>query len=737
MFPEHISIISDRILSVHGISFIRWKQGSFMTIQLVLAVSTLLLLYLVPGYLLLRTCGLNRIWSLCLAPLPSIGILCMIGQVFATIGVSVDAIVMIMTSVIPLLCAFIAIGKKAITPNLPTIDWWVPLVYVGIGLGLTYSLFLGRLVRLEQIMQAFDTTHAVGLIRSFANAGRYSSLGVGYYLEDANIDPFPGSMFYPASWHMLCALTVRLTGVSVPLAINASQFVSVAIVYPLSVCALMAAIFNGDRNRLIAGSLACLAFVYFPWVFLIFGPIYPNMAAFAVLPGILSIFICMTMDDVEMRHRILLFVAFLLGGLGLATLHPNAVFTAAVFLGPYCAWRIWITSRAKYEGYLLPAAFVLGFVVLFFGIWYGCFKAPMFRAIVWESWWFFTKEWQELINILTLSYTFGHWYEFAAQIPLALALILGVACAFNKADQRWLIVSYGFACLILMVCTTREGEFKHFLSGFWYCDHLRIAGMCCICGTPLATLGLAWIYEQIVRLTRLYNGNQNTNVVKIAVFCSLLFMTLNFLPEFDMPGAYFDTVLNEGLNDDPDPREFERWTEERKRYEGRKYHSFHTTFGDYRTAFAFKTISDNPVTENERQFLFMVKNIVGNDDLIINNPMDGSFLAYGFNNLRVYYRSFVHYGWAETPESELIRTNLVNMSTNSDVRKAVDAIDAKYVLIMSESWSDLSYINLRGNYSPTRYQGISSITPDTPGFELVISQEVPYQNFYLYRILPE
>ena len=736
MPTQHVLVISARILNVYARPYSLETETS-MTTQLILAVGALLLLYFVPGYFLLRSFGLDRIWSVCLAPLPSIGILCIVGQLFATVGISVGALGMILASTVPFLCTYFAFGRKTTSPNLPVIDWWVPLIYVGLGLALGHSLFLGRLVRLEQIMQAFDTTQAVGLIRTFANAGRYSSLNVGYYLEDAAIDPFPGSMFYPASWHMLCALAVRMTGVSVPLAINASQYVSVAIAYPLSACALMAAVFKGDRNRLVAGALACLAFVYFPWVFLIFGPIFPNMAAFAVMPGIASIFICMTADDVELRHRLYLLVAFLIGGIGLATLHPNAIFTSAVFLGPYCAWRIWAVTRSKYEDYLRPAAAVLGFVVVFFGIWYVCFKAPMFRAIVWESWWFFTKEWQELVNIVTLSYAFGHWYEFAAQLPLALMVILGVACAFNKDEHRWLIVSYGFACFILLICTTREGEFKHFLSGFWYCDHLRIAGMCSICAVPLATLGLAWLYEQVVRLTRAYNGSRPTHPVKIAVFCSMLFLVFNFLPEFDMPGAYFDTVLNEGLNDDADPREFERWTEERKRYEGRKYHSVHTTFGDYRTAFAFKTISDNPITENERQFLVMVKNIVGTDDLIINNPMDGSFLAYGFNNLRVYYRSFVHYGWAEAPESELIRTNLVNISTNPDVRAAVDKIDAKYVLVLSESWSDLGYINLRGNYSPTRYQGISSITPDTPGFELVISQEVPYQKFALYRILPE
>ena len=150
-----------------------------------------------------------------------------------------------------------------------------------------------------------------------------------------------------------------------------------------------------------------------------------------------------------------------------------------------------------------------------------------------------------------------------------------------------------------------------------------------------------------------------------------------------------------------------------------------------------KTISENPVTEEERQFLLKVIDLTGSKDLVINNPMDGSFLAYGFDNIRAYYRSFAHNGWDESPESTLIRTNLVNMASDPDVRAAVNKIDAKYVLIISESWADDSYINLRGGFNPSLYQGITSITPETPGFELILNEEAPFQNFYLYRILPE
>ena len=709
-----------------------------MSVHMLLAILALTFLHVTPGYTLLRGLGFDRAWSLCLSPLPSVGMLCIMGQIYATLGVSANPLMMLVPPFVLALAAYKLVGEKASTPALPHIDMRILGLYLGLGIALAYGLYLGRLVYAEQVMQAYDVTQHIGLVRSFANAGRYSSLNVGFYLEDPAIDPFPGSMFYPASWHMMCALAMNLTGEGAPIAINASQYVLVAIVYPISVAGLIAILFEGDRRTMIAGALACHAFVYFPWTFLIFGPIYPNMAAFSTLPAIIATFICMGSDDLQKRYRIILLAIFVLSGIGLATLHPNAIFSAAVYLGPYCAWRIWQIVRSKKDGLVAPICAEVVFFAVFFGVWYACFKAPMFKAIVWESWWYFTNEWQELVNILTLSYTFGHWYEFAAQIPLACTLIIGVVCALHRPKHRWIIVPYAFACLIAMVCATREGEFKHFLSGFWYCDHIRIAGMCCICGVPLAAWGLEWLYEQMLRVVRRYNGRgKQTNIIKVAVICSALFVCLNYLPEFNLPGAYFDAVLNEGLNDDPPAEEFEQWTEARRRIAGRKFHSVHTTFGDYRTAFVLKTISENPVTEEERQFLLKVIDLTGSKDLVINNPMDGSFLAYGFDNIRAYYRSFAHNGWDESPESTLIRTNLVNMASDPDVRAAVNKIDAKYVLIISESWADDSYINLRGGFNPSLYQGITSITPETPGFELILNEEAPFQNFYLYRILPE
>ena len=107
-------------------------------------------------------------------------------------------------------------------------------------------------------------------------------------------------------------------------------------------------------------------------------------------------------------------------------------------------------------------------------------------------------------------------------------------------------------------------------------------------------------------------------------------------------------------------------------------------------------------------------------ELVINNPMDGSFLTYGTNGIRLYYRNFVGFGGAnETSESRIIRERLNEYATNPEVRAAVEAIDARYVLQLRDGGYDAGFINLRGDYNETQFIGITSITEDTPGFTCV------------------
>ena len=124
-----------------------------------------------------------------------------------------------------------------------------------------------------------------------------------------------------------------------------------------------------------------------------------------------------------------------------------------------------------------------------------------------------------------------------------------------------------------------------------------------------------------------------------------------------------------------------------------------------------------------------VVGLVGEDALVINQPNDGSFYAYGQNGLRTYYRKFNGYGNVpETHESNYLRDHLSAVSTDEHVRDILRELDAHYVLILARGTIASAFV--AGQYWPGAWMGIDSITDDTPGFEIVLQQG----DMRLYRI---
>lgn len=697
------------------------KAVAIMWLEFTAITLVLCSLLLVPGYFTARAFGVPRTWSVCLAPILSLSLLCVVGQIYAFAHIIATPLLMVAPIVIVPVIAYVFARKHARPIPLTPMAWLLPAAFVALGSALGIYLFLFQLPQPDSLFQAYDVTQHLSLIQSFSDAGRFSSLGVSAYLSPADqlINPAPNAGFYPAAWHVLCALAVSLTGASVPVVINASMFVFSCVVYPLSILAFLCAIFPNQKHVVRFGCVVAVAFVAFPWALLVFGPVYPNLAGFATTPVIMALFISVLNTKNTAAQRICLSILLLISLIGQALLHPNTLFTCAVILVPYCTYHLWLFCKSKglNNGRSLLASFA--FVVGCAAIWYLCFKLPFLQDTVNHVWPPFTGRWQEIVNILTQTYTMGFFYEIAAQIVLGVLVVIGIIRALHEPSLRWLTVSYLLVCLICLESTTQSGALKQLVAGFWYTDPMRLAAMAVITATPFAALGLSWVYETTLSLTEAYNNKQRkqTHAPKIATAVICVFLALNFMPAFNLPGIHMQlTPEQQEQSKNPD------WVPPT---------NMHTTFGDYRDIFKMTYTYGFPLSEQERLFLNEVKDIVPEDSVIINDPMDGSFLAYGVTDLRVYYRNFVGIDCdAETEQSKAIRSHLSEYTSNPNVQEAVRTLEAQYAIVLSNVGSDSSFINLRGDYNPSQFSGISSITPDTPGFTCIHQRE----DMRLYKI---
>ena len=677
-----------------------------------LSVACTVLILLIPGYLAMRAIGANRTMAVCCSPVVSLSLIAALGQLYAIVGIPGSAVA-VLAPLVVLAALALALSKVRKFPelSLPSVSPLAMCLALLLGAALGYNLYISRLGAPDAVFQAYDVTWHLDLIQAMSESGKLSSLGASPYLtvQDAAIAPANYSMFYPAAWHVLCAIVKSLAGTSTTIAINASMFVLPCLAFPLGVVAFIAALFPESKKHQIVAGVLSLAFVAFPWNLMAFGPVYANVAGFALLPAVWALFIHLLSDEASVSDRVRTVATILACCIGLALCHPNTIFTCIVMLAPYCVSRI--SNAAKERGIAVIPRFAIctAFVLLCLSFWALCYKLPLFHDTVSHVWPPYSRLFQQVVNILTLSYTYGFNVEIAAQLALAPIVIMGAVRLSHTEGKRWCVVSYALFCSILLVSTTQSNELKQFLAGFWYTDSMRLASIAAMAALPLAAEGFTWVLD-IACEAGAFLAKRESRLPRPALMAAVItavFLVINFMPEFSLPGIQRDYTSEELQQ--ISGKERRDWPK-----------SIHTTFGDYRKASKDVYSYQAPLDMTEEVFLRKCTAMVEEGALVVNDPMDGSFLGYGTNGLRMYYRNFTHLGTeSETEESRIIRTRLADYATDAEVQAAVDAVDAKYVIQLRHTGDDASFINLRGDYRPDLTSGINTITDETSGFTRV------------------
>ena len=129
-----------------------------------------------------------------------------------------------------------------------------------------------------------------------------------------------------------------------------------------------------------------------------------------------------------------------------------------------------------------------------------------------------------------------------------------------------------------------------------------------------------------------------------------------------------------------------------------------------------------------------VKEVLPGDAFVVNVPDDGSVFAWDADDLNVMYRYTGGYGGAdEKADSKFIRDGLANVTRSYGVIQAVRKTGAEYVLLLDQGGDSYSLRERRYLFTYSdgqNWQGILSITDETPGFEVVLAQD----DMRLYRI---
>lgn len=659
------------------------------------------LILFAPGYVAAHFWVRKLSAAVAFAPLVSVFLYAAVGVALSALAIPSGAFIVLGVALIVAFafCLVGALCRRGHGESLLSQDggrswWWLAAAIAG------SLLFLFVYVResagVNTVVQSYDNVFHYEVVRALTDSTDWSLLHVSKYpagSETALMVFGASGKFYPIGWHIIAAMVESFSGVGVPIATNAANFVFVALVFPIGVCSLIEEVFPCNKGLLVAGALSSTFLAAFPWSLLCSWPLFANLSSLCMAPAVMAAFIGMARPETTpLRERTVCATRFLVGSCALAVTQPNAVFSCAVFLAPYCvfcAFRLARGRRSDRPGFswLVAGATAVSIAI----IWVIVSHLPPLQGAVQYYWPPISSKWQALVDFFLVAYP-----AQPAQILAAILIAFGAVRLLILGKHRWLLFSYLLSGVIYVVAASfGDTWLKHLLSGFWYTDPYRTAATAALCALPLLFVGLYSLVGVILRLAKTASIRHARVLVLLGITCVLAL--INFGPSYEVRGVGERETAYGFLGD--------------------KAWGF-TTMNDYAT-----------LSSEKRDFLARVREIVG-DSLVVNQPYDGSLYAYSVSDLNTLYRDVSGYGGeGETNQSVAVRSSLDEVTTNPEVSEALDSMGAEYVLILERDVDHMQLFYV--TFEPERWQGLLSIDDSTPGFEVVLSEG----DMRLYRIV--
>lgn len=556
--------------------------------------------------------------------------------------------------------------------SLCPISWKTVLLYLAVAFAVSVFYFVGPLDGPGSIYQENDNIFHLSLVRDFLDSGIYSMQSV---------------LAYPASWHVLVSMVADLGEGNVAVAVNAVNFSLVTVVFPLSMAIFLSVVFRQNKAIVAFGSLCALGMAAFPWGFLLFGPLYPNLMGYALLPGAMASFILM-IDSGSRRYRVLFALLFAFVCLSLLFAHPNAIFVGIVFMTPFCVSKLlsseWSMGACRDKRFRAGAA--LAFICFVVLVWTVLYLSPMFAGVVSFQWPAYLSVRQAFVNLLVLSYSKAS----APQLLMAFFVMLGAVYLFLKKENRWLIGVYVLFAVMYIVDVATEGFAKHYLTGFWYTDSFRVSAALGIAAIPLAAAGLYSLYRVLLHFAeKAWEVKGGSSKAKVAGIVFVATALVVFVPSYSLQGngnvttgfGQVEQMLEKGNTLDP---------------------------------------SRSAYDVGENAFADEAKTLVG-DEKVLNFPYDGSAYSYALDNLNVEFRDWYGYENVDRDsDSAVIRERLNDVSTDERVADSLRTNGFHYLILLDMGKeSEGLYTD---PYIESEWAGIASVTDETPGFKILLSR---------------
>lgn len=709
----------------------------------------------IPGYLYARTFGIKGAWALGIAPLLTSGMLCLVGEIAFRLHIPMTPMLLAGVVTLIALAAFgltqviVYIRRQSILDmQLPQISRLLPVAYALVGIGVTYFLYISMLSNPTDTSLSWDMVQHFGTTRTMLSEGIFSSFYAGSYMsKEAAFAPWDVTKpaMYPAAWNIICAVGSLAAQSNLAITANAFNAVVCSLVFPLSIMNFIAYSLETISNGIMpvqlkhvirwAGALTSSVFIIFPWSDLVFGPLLPFILGLSMSPQLawLWMYFVHTWNHYRQtkgtNEQLRFLLLFLFCIFALAFNHPSTIFSCAVFIIPWTIQTLWsnkegylaprfccitryarnfsqnnekltqtqfvkevsvtqATTKKALSGKKLAVIFTLLCALIWVTAWQLIAKRGALSAFYWEA---YTSVPGALKSILGMSFVNENFPGRGAQTPqpmLSVLVFLGLWLAIKKYKRFGFAFSWICTALICLYITAFNLPGKSFLTGFWYTDPQRVGANAAILSILFAAHGLGYVVYKLARLISEAQRRTKTTSSRITdVSISKLVMT----------GLLVGCITIAGLL-----------------YTRMPTHAVSTPIR-YQEAIR-ELYASSDLSPKEMHFLKRVKTILKERGYapIVNNPYDGSVVAYGIESLPCVYRHPVTFE-DEREQTRIIREKLVHYQVHPEVIEALKQTGIRYVLQLE----DPGFIPFSQNYHKPDYAGIDHISDRTPGFKVL------------------
>lgn len=561
-------------------------------------------------------------------------------------------------------------------PGSPWRGVWLPIAAAGLAAAMVARRLQQLIGQPDNFAQNFDNVFHLNAIRYVLETGNASSLTLGQLQGEGSLG------VYPATWHAFAALTVQLTGASVPLAENSINIVAASIIWTLSCIFLARTLFGRSAVVTLAAAVLSAVQVAFPFMLLVWGPLFPNTLALSMVPLLIGIVVMLTRGarlDSDQSLRRSWWFALLLGLAGMSTAHMSSVNALLVFVLPLLLAVWWqelrklIRTGANARKLTTFSVLSVAGAAVALALW--VFLRPAF----YDSW----GTSQTMGGAIGEALTNGPMGTPVNWLVTILAFV-GIIHLFRIRRHRWLVVSYAISVTLYVVdAAVERGFLRNFLTGNWYQDTYRLAGFLPIFATVLGAAG-AWAIAQYLMMTV---GERNARLRRPVPARNLRALGAGTLAAATAGVAllgYFGPV--------------QQYIQEKM------------------SLYYFNEASPL-VTPEELELIEQLDEYVTDGTVLAVNPWNGSSMAYALGGEKVLTP---HLFANPDPERRLISYDLDSFSP--EVCTAVEDENVGYVL----DFGSQVLADLAGD----EYIGVTDVSGE-PGFELVASTG---ENANLYRI---